>query len=86
MSFDSEEEAIRLANDTVYGLSSHIFTADLDRAKKVASQLDAGSVNINFGSRWRTCNPFGGYKASGVGREHGRYGFQELCQVKVIVE
>jgi acyl-CoA reductase-like NAD-dependent aldehyde dehydrogenase len=86
VTFDTEEEAIELANDTCYGLSSVIYTADLERAKRVALQLEAGSVDINFGSHWHTSSPFGGYKASGVGREHGRHGFQELCQVKVIAE
>lgn len=86
VTFKTEEEAIALANDTIYGLSSMIFTADPVRAKRVAAQIDAGCVDINFASHWRTCNPFGGYKASGVGREHGKFGFQELTQVKVIAE
>ncbi len=86
VSFSTEEEAIALANDTMYGLSSIIFTSDTNRAKRVASQIDAGCVDINFGSHWRTCNPFGGYKASGVGREHGQFGFRELTQVKVIAQ
>jgi succinate-semialdehyde dehydrogenase/glutarate-semialdehyde dehydrogenase len=86
VTFKTEEEAIALANDTIYGLSSMVFTADPVRAKRVAAQIDAGCVDINFGSHWRPCNPFGGYKASGVGREHGKFGFQELTQVKVIAE
>lgn len=86
VSFKTEEEAIALANDTVYGLGSAIYTHDLTRARRVAAQLEAGFVDINDGSHWRQCNPFGGYKQSGMGCEHGRLGFQELCQFKVIAE
>ncbi|MBX9586063.1 MAG: aldehyde dehydrogenase family protein [Gammaproteobacteria bacterium] len=86
VTFSTEEEAIALANDTIFGLSSLIFTSDSKRARRVAAQIEAGCVDINFGSHWRPCNPFGGYKASGVGREHGKFGFQELTQVKVIAE
>ncbi len=86
VSFSTEEEAIALANDTIFGLSSLIFTSDSNRAKRVAAQIEAGCVDINFGSHWRPCNPFGGYKSSGVGREHGKFGFQELTQVKLIAE
>ncbi|MBU4016821.1 aldehyde dehydrogenase family protein [Patescibacteria group bacterium] len=54
------------------------------RAERVASKIEAGTVEINGASRWLSCNPFGGYKNSGMGREHGEMGFRELCQVKVI--
>ncbi len=86
VTFSTEEEAIVLANDTIFGLSSLVFTADSTRARRVAAQIEAGCVDINFASHWRTCNPFGGYKSSGVGREHGKFGFQELTQLKVIAE
>lgn len=84
--FATEEEAIRLANDTNYGLGAHVYSNDLDRARRVASQIEAGSIDINEGSHWLPQNPFGGFKASGMGREHGRHGFQELCQIKVVSE
>ena len=84
VSFESEGEAIRLANDTKYGLGSYIFTQDKERAKRVASQINAGMVAINNVSYVQPCNPFGGYKESGIGREHGKYGFHELVQVKVV--
>ncbi len=84
MSFKTEEEAIALANDTVYGLGSRIYSKDLNCAKRVASKIDAGTVEINNVSRWLHCNPFGGFKNSGMGREHGTVGFRELCQIKVI--
>ncbi|MBI3384845.1 aldehyde dehydrogenase [Candidatus Gottesmanbacteria bacterium] len=82
--FETEEEAITLANDTKYGLGSLIFTNDKKKAKRVAERLEAGTVEINLGNHWLTCNPFGGYKDSGMGREHGKWGFQELTQIKVI--
>lgn len=86
ISFRTEEEAIALANDTIYGLSGVVYSQDIERARRVAAQMDAGCIDINFGSHWRPCNPFGGYKASGMGRIYGKAGFQELCQIKVIAE
>lgn len=82
--FTTEEEAIELANDTIYGLGSFIFTADLKRAQRMALKIDAGGVEVNKPVRWLSCNPFGGYKKSGMGREHGVVGFRELSQIKVI--
>jgi len=82
--FKTEEEAIRLANDTIYGLGAQIYTEDKNRAVRLASKIDAGTVEINKASHWLPCNPFGGYKDSGMGREHGKYGFHELTQIKVI--
>ena len=82
--FTTEDEAVQLANDTEYGLGAEIYSKDLNRASRVARQIDAGSININNGNHWLPCNPFGGYKSSGMGREHGRWGFQELCQIKNI--
>ncbi len=82
--FATEEEAIALANDTIYGLGAIIFTKNKIRAQRVASQLEAGTVEINNAIHWLHCNPFGGYKQSGMGREHGTMGFHELSQIKVI--
>jgi succinate-semialdehyde dehydrogenase/glutarate-semialdehyde dehydrogenase len=84
VAFQTEAEAIVLANDTPYGLGSRVFTSDRARALRVASAIEAGTVEINHVSRWKPCNPFGGYKQSGMGREHGLLGFRELCQVKLI--
>jgi acyl-CoA reductase-like NAD-dependent aldehyde dehydrogenase len=86
ISFENEEEAIQLANDNQYGLGAVIYSKDIDRARYIASKIEAGCIDINNGSHWQPCTPFGGYKASGMGREHGRHGFQELCQIKVIAE
>jgi len=84
MTFATEQEAVDFANDTLYGLGSRVISNDKKRAERVASQIEAGTVEINKGDRWLLCNPFGGYKNSGMGREHGAIGFQELCQIKVI--
>lgn len=86
VTFKTEEEAIKLANDTHYGLGSRVYSKDIERARRVASKIEAGTVEINYASRWLCCNPFGGYKQSGMGREHGIIGFRELCQIKVISE
>jgi aldehyde dehydrogenase (NAD(P)+) len=86
ITFKTLEEAIHLANDTIYGLGSVVFTQDKSLAERVALDIEAGFVEINQESHWRPCNPFGGYKASGMGCEHGRLGFHELCQFKVIAQ
>ncbi|MBN1915444.1 aldehyde dehydrogenase family protein [Candidatus Dojkabacteria bacterium] len=84
VTFRAEKEAIKLANDTVYGLGARIISKDLARAKRVASKIDAGTIAINYESRFLACDPFGGYKNSGIGRERGIHGLQELCQIKVV--
>lgn len=84
VTFKTEEEAVELANDTKYGLGSYIFTKDKERALRVASKIDAGMVNVNNVYYLMPCNPFGGYKESGLGREHGKYGLRELSQIKII--
>ncbi len=85
ITFKTEEEAIRLANDTEYGLGGRVITKDFERASRVASKIEAGTVEINEADRWISpANPFGGYKLSGLGRENGTVGFRELCQIKLI--
>lgn len=84
MPFKTEEEAIQLANDTKYGLGAYVYTQSKDRALKVASQINTGMVSINNTSYIHPCSPFGGNKESGLGREHGKFGFAELTNVKVI--
>ncbi|MBF9233179.1 aldehyde dehydrogenase family protein [Microvirga alba] len=79
--YETEEEAITIANDTVYGLSSHVMSADLGRARRVARQIRAGMVHLNGGAG-NNAAPFGGYKQSGNGREWGRYGFEEFLEIK----
>lgn len=81
--FDSEEEAIIIANDTVYGLTNYIQTQDSTRAKRVARQLRSGMVEIN-GHSPGAGSPFGGYKQSGNGREGGVWGLEEFLEVKAV--
>ncbi|MBZ9654703.1 aldehyde dehydrogenase family protein [Phyllobacterium lublinensis] len=81
--FDTEEEAIAIANDTPYGLAAYVQTGDAKRAERVASKLKAGMVHINGGPH-RYGSPFGGYKQSGNGREGGRFGLEDFLEIKTI--
>ncbi len=83
MPFKDEEEAIALANDTVYGLASYVHTKDRKRAQRVAGRIRAGMVQVN-GASHSSDAPFGGYKQSGNGREFGEYGLREFLEVKSI--
>ncbi len=79
--YDTEEEAVEIANDTVYGLAGGVWSGDPERAKKVALQLRTGQVEVNGGG-FNLMAPFGGYKQSGHGRELGKYGLEEYLEVK----
>ncbi len=81
--YDTEEEAIAIANATIYGLHAGVFGPDQESAVKVARKLDAGQVDIN-GQKFNPVAPFGGYKQSGSGRELGRYGLEEYLEVKAL--
>jgi aldehyde dehydrogenase (NAD+) len=81
--FDTEEQAIEIANDTPYGLAAYFSTSDEERAKRVAGQLRAGMVSLNSASQNYTA-PFGGFKQSGNGREWGEYGFDDFLEIKGI--
>jgi succinate-semialdehyde dehydrogenase/glutarate-semialdehyde dehydrogenase len=80
--FGNEREAVRLANDTEYGLASYVYTQDLGRAHRMITALDAGMTAINVGSVSNAAAPFGGVKQSGLGREGGAEGIQEYLEVK----
>jgi aldehyde dehydrogenase (NAD+) len=82
--FDTEEQALALANDSAYGLSAGVYTADVQRALRVADALRAGTVGINGYSAMPN-SPFGGYKASGLGREGGREGLQAYLETKTVM-
>jgi aldehyde dehydrogenase (NAD+) len=84
MPYDSEEEAIIMANDTVYGLAAYVQSKDVVRARNVARRLRAGQVNINY-PEWDTHAPFGGYKQSGNGREYADWGIHDFVEVKGII-
>ena len=81
--FDTEEEAVQLANDTPYGLAAYIQTGDPERAERVAARLRAGAVHINGGG-FEYGSPFGGYKQSGNGREGGAMGLEDYQEVKTL--
>ena len=83
MPFDSEEEAIEIANDTDYGLTNYVQTSDGEKANRVARQLRSGMVDMNGVAR-SSGAPFGGYKQSGNGREGGEWGMEEFLEVKAI--
>ncbi|WP_299310262.1 aldehyde dehydrogenase family protein [uncultured Croceicoccus sp.] len=82
--YRDEEDAIRIANDTCYGLGAHVQSADLDRARRVARQIRAGQVHINLPA-WDAHAAFGGYKQSGNGREYGAFGFEEYLETKAML-
>ncbi len=84
ISFDSDEEAIAAANDTDYGLAAYLFTRSLDRAVVVAEALEVGMVGINQGLVSNPAAPFGGVKASGLGREGGHEGIAEYLETKYL--
>lgn len=82
--FKDTEEAIRLANDTAYGLAANVWCDDLVEARRIAEQVRAGTVWINGGGAMRPDAPFGGYGRSGIGRELGEWGMKEYLEVKHI--
>ena len=81
--YDTEDEAVDIANDTDYGLAGAVWSADKDHALAVAKRLRTGQVDVNGGG-FNASAPFGGYKQSGIGRERGRYGFEEFLEVKSV--
>lgn len=85
MTYKTEKEAIEMANDTIYGLLAYVSSSDQERARKVASQINAGRVLINTLSH-DPLAPFGGFKQSGVGREGGVLGLEEYLEPKAIIE
>lgn len=84
--FDSKKEPIQLANDTPYGLSAQVYSKDLKKAQNITTELKAGSVDINGINHFKPFIPFGGFKESGMGKEHGKVGFHDLCQIKIVSE
>ncbi|MGH9096406.1 MAG: aldehyde dehydrogenase family protein, partial [Acidimicrobiales bacterium] len=81
--YDTEEEAVDIANDTDYGLAGGVWSGDPERAKAVARQLRAGQIEVNGGG-FNPMAPFGGYKQSGNGREYGSFGLEEFLEVKAM--
>ncbi|NBW73019.1 MAG: aldehyde dehydrogenase family protein, partial [Microbacteriaceae bacterium] len=83
--FKTEQEAIDLANDTVYGLVSYAFTKDLKRGLRLIEQLDTGMTGLNTGLVSNAAAPFGGVKQSGLGREGGLEGIDEYLETKYVM-
>ncbi|MGE0023350.1 MAG: aldehyde dehydrogenase family protein [Hyphomicrobium sp.] len=83
LAYDDEDDAVRIANDTPYGLAAYVSSGDIARARRVASRLRAGNVGLN-GAMGERRAPFGGMKQSGNGREWGRFGLEEYLEVKAI--
>lgn len=81
---DGDDDAVRIANDSPYGLSGTVYGADPQRAARIASRLRVGTVNVNGGVWYCADAPFGGYKQSGIGREMGLLGFEEYLEAKLI--
>jgi betaine-aldehyde dehydrogenase len=79
--YEDEDDAVHIANDSIYGLAGGVWSSDPERAKRVARRMRTGQVDIN-GGKYNPLAPFGGYKQSGHGREFGKYGFEEFLEVK----
>ncbi|NGY04867.1 aldehyde dehydrogenase family protein [Solimonas terrae] len=82
--FDDDDDAVRIANDSDYGLSGAIFSADPERALRMARRVRTGTLNVNGANFFAPDSPFGGYKQSGIGREMGVQGFEEYLQTKTV--
>jgi aldehyde dehydrogenase (NAD+) len=82
--FKDDEEAVAIANDSDFGLSGYVHSADLERARRVAHRLRTGMVHLN-GANTDMAAPFGGYKKSGNGREWGRFGLEDYLEVKAVM-
>jgi aldehyde dehydrogenase (NAD+) len=84
--YDDEDDAVRIANNSVYGLSGGVLSGDIERAKAVGRRIRAGTLMINGGVYYGADVPFGGYRQSGVGREMGVAGFEEYLEMKSFAE
>jgi betaine-aldehyde dehydrogenase len=81
IAYEDEDDAVRIANDTIYGLAGGVWSGDMERAKRVARRIRAGQIDIN-GGKFNPLAPFGGFKQSGHGREMGKFGFEEYLEIK----
>ena len=80
--YDDDDDAVRIANDSVYGLSGGIFSGSTERALAVARRVRTGTLTVNGGNFYGADFPFGGFKHSGVGRQNGTYGFDQYLETK----
>jgi aldehyde dehydrogenase (NAD+) len=81
-----DDEAVRLANNSRYGLSGAVISASADRARAAARRVRTGTISVNGGAYYGADVPFGGYRQSGVGRESGIAGFEEYLEIKALAE
>lgn len=86
VAFETIDEAIALANDTIYGLGGYVYSENKELAFQISAKLKTGNISVNGADYVIAAVPFGGYKQSGMGREHGELGLRELCLAKVIAE
>jgi aldehyde dehydrogenase (NAD+) len=84
LKYEDDDDAVRIANNSRYGLSGSVASASLDRALAIARRIRTGTVSVNGGGWFGPDSPFGGYKDSGIGREHGREGFEEYLEIKTV--
>jgi aldehyde dehydrogenase (NAD+) len=84
--YDDDDDAVRIANDSIFGLSGGVASADRDRAHAIARRIRTGTMSINNGVWYGADVPFGGYKQSGIGREMGVAGFEEYLEQKSYAE
>lgn len=84
ISYKDEEDAVRIANDTVYGLAAYVQSTNIEHARAVAKRMRAGSVYLNYPD-WDTFAPFGGYKQSGNGREYADWAIHDFLEIKGVV-
>lgn len=84
IAFDDDDDAVRIANESEYGLSGGVSSGNLDRAMALARRIRSGTVSVNGGMCIAGDLPFGGYKASGIGREWGLEGIEEFLETKLI--
>ena len=82
--YDDDDHAVRIANDSIYGLSGSISSASDERALSVARRIRTGTLALNGGMWFNVDSPFGGYKQSGIGRENGTLGFEEHLETKIM--
>jgi aldehyde dehydrogenase (NAD+) len=82
--FEDDDDAVRIANDNEYGLGGYVTSGDVDRALAVGRRIRAGTIGINGGVSYGADAPFGGYKASGVGRQNGTEGFEQYLETKTV--
>jgi aldehyde dehydrogenase (NAD+) len=82
--YADDDDAVRIANDSIFGLSGAVFSADVERAWRIARRIRTGTFNINGANFFAPDSPFGGYKQSGIGREMGVEGFEEYLQIKTV--